>query len=537
MCAKFNGVGARPVGRSPVLSESSPSGRTHEGGAGYARDARSELFLLAVTNMVGEKTFYETAADRDDRFTALVRQVAVDDPEWLVSMIGWLRGEANMRSASLVAALEGAKARVDAGARGHSRQMVNAALQRADEPGEALAYWTSRYGRSIPKPVKRGIADGTARLYNERSVLKYDTDSKGYRFGDVLNLVHASPREGAAWQGALFKHVQDRRRGRGGAPDPALLPVLAANAAFSDRAAADPGVLLDPDALQRAGLTWEAALSLAGDRVDRARLWEAIIPSMGYMALLRNLRGFDEAGVSDAVAERVMAKLTDPAEVERSRQLPMRFLSAYRAAPSLRWGYALERALSLSLANVPTLSGRTLIMVDTSGSMRASFSKDGALKRWDAAALFGIALGQRCAAADVVSFSSVSYWVSDIPGAKTKVFDLRRGESLLGAVKRWDDGGWFLGGGTDTAAALREKFAGHDRVVVVTDEQANEDPIEVDQSVPSRVPMYTWNLAGYERGHAPSGQRNRYAFGGLSDAAFGMIPLIEAGRSADWPWV
>ena len=36
---------------------------THEGGVGYARDPESELFLLAATNMVGEDTFYERAAD------------------------------------------------------------------------------------------------------------------------------------------------------------------------------------------------------------------------------------------------------------------------------------------------------------------------------------------------------------------------------------------------------------------------------------------------------------------------------------------
>ena len=47
--------------RSPITSETQPAGRTFEGGSGYARDAKSELFLLAVTNMVGEHTFYESA--------------------------------------------------------------------------------------------------------------------------------------------------------------------------------------------------------------------------------------------------------------------------------------------------------------------------------------------------------------------------------------------------------------------------------------------------------------------------------------------
>lgn len=155
---------------------------------------------------------------------------------------------------------------------------------------------------------------------------------------------------------------------------------------------------------------------------------------------------------------------------------------------------------------------------------------------WDAAALFGIALGQRCVSADVVSFSSAQYYVHDPKGARTKAFPLTKGGSLLKDVQKWKDGDWFLGGGTDTSAALRQEFNRHDRVVIVTDEQAAYSPTDVTRSIPESVPMYTWSLAGYQAGHAPSGGRNRHAFGGLTDQAFGMIPLLEAGRDAAWPW-
>src|SRR5690606_6111948 len=111
-----------------------------------------------------EATFYEDAATRDARYEALVARVAVEDPPWMARFVRWLRDGANMRSASLVAALQAAKAMADAGIPG-PRQIVDSALQRADEPGEALAWWTGRYGRAIPKPVKRGIADAVRRLY------------------------------------------------------------------------------------------------------------------------------------------------------------------------------------------------------------------------------------------------------------------------------------------------------------------------------------------------------------------------------------
>jgi hypothetical protein len=71
-------------------------------------------------------------------------------------------------------------------------------------------------------------------------------------------------------------------------------------------------------------------------------------------------------------------------------------------------------------------------------------------------------------------------------------------------------------------------------VVIVTDEQTAT--ADVSATVSAHVPVYTWNLAGYQHGHGPSGTSNRHTFGGLTDAAFRMIPLLEAGRDGVWPW-
>lgn len=74
-------------------------------------------------------------------------------------------------------------------------------------------------------------------------------------------------------------------------------------------------------------------------------------------------------------------------------------------------------------------------------------------------------------------------------------------------------------------------------MLIVTDDQASYSGFgDPTRQVPERVPVYTWNLAGYRAGHGPSGTRYRHTFGGLSDAAFRLVPLLEAGRDADWPW-
>ena len=87
--SKFNVAGrSAAAATSPINTEAIATGVTCEGASGYARDARSELFLLAVSNMVGENTFYEGAAVRDARFAALVRALAVTDPAWTARLTG-----------------------------------------------------------------------------------------------------------------------------------------------------------------------------------------------------------------------------------------------------------------------------------------------------------------------------------------------------------------------------------------------------------------------------------------------------------------
>ncbi|MFC9944923.1 TROVE domain-containing protein [Streptomyces pratensis] len=499
---------------------------TYEGGRAYVREPREELFLLAVGNFVSQRTYYESGEERDERFARLVGGLAVEDPAWTAGLLRWLRSEGNMRTASLVGAAAYVRARLDAGtSEGPSnRSVIASVLQRADEPGELLAHWTSVYGRNVPQPVKRGVADAVRRLYTSRSLLKYDTASKGFRFGDVLNLVHASPDPEKPWQGALFKHALDRRHHPERAVPPASDRMLTAHRALTELPADERRSLVTgPDGAERlagAGMTWEATAGWLRGPMDAA-VWEAVIPSMGPMALLRNLRNFDEAGVRDEVAAQVAARLSDATEVSRSRQFPFRYLAAHRHAPSPRWADPLERALGHSLNGVPALPGRTLVLVDRSDSMFwDTVSERSELTRADAAAVFGAALALRAEQADLVEY-----------GWSSAAVAFRAGEPVLEVLKRF-----HRLGGTQTTKAVRTHFTGHDRVLVVTDEQAAphgagrpEDP------VPDGTPVYTWNLAGYLPAHGPTGP-HRHTFGGLTDAAFRMVGLIEAGSRAAWPW-
>lgn len=556
--SKFNRPTLRPAAPS-VITATGPA-LTFEGGTGYSRETKSDLFLLAVANFVGEDTFYEKASDRDERYAELVHKATAADPTWTAAFLGWLRTGAYMRSASIVGAAEFTAERLRLGQPGLSRQVIASVLQRADEPGEFIAYWTSRYGRSLPQPVKRGIADAVARLYTEYALLKYDTASHAVRFADVLELTHPKPifrlpeideasapvdademGEWLEWRtgeraeiearrsatlSALFRYALDRRHGR--EDDPELLnalPMVTANSAIRLYAqTAKPR--LTTERLRAAGMTWEDALSLAGDKYDKAELWEALIPTMGIMALLRNLRNFDEAGVSDEVAAGVCARFTDPQEIARSRQFPYRFLAAYEAAPSLRWGQALDTALGHSLSNVPALPGRTLILVDTSASMTTvGFSARSKMTPAKAAAIFGVTLAKR-SGADLYGFANGTFRHPVLAGSSV-IREVERFVARTGAV----------GHGTEIAASLRATYAGHDRVFIISDGQTFLDRLgEVTTAVPAHIPMYGYNLGGYATTTVKAGAPNRHEFGALNDSAFKVIPLLERGTVGNWPW-
>jgi hypothetical protein len=469
--------------------------------------------------------------------------VTGDGFAWLEGFLPWLRDEGNIRTAPVMLAAEAVHARLAAGLHGGSRQLIASVLQRADEPGEMLAYWTSRYGRAIPKPVKRGIGDALFRLYAEHPLLKYDTGSRPYRFADILALTHAGDRKGSSqggrfrggWQHDLFGYAVGRRYGRAEAPE--TLAMVQANQRLRAVAGEDPSALLDPLRLREAGMTWEDALSLAGPRVSKKDLWTALLPVLGYMAAIRNLRNLDEAGVSDEDAAQMAARIADPEQVRRSRQLPFRFLSACLAVPSLRWGHALERALDASLANIPELPGSTLVLIDTSASMGGTMSAKSRIAMVHAAALFGIAVARRNAGrAEVCGFADGQFRFAVPPGASV----LRSTAEFCACIGR-------VGHGTRITEAVRATYRNHDRVIIITDMQTFPDRasasylygagLDIAAAVPAHVPVYGFNLAGYTRSAMPGGHGNRHELGGLTDATFRLIPRIEAGLAGSWPWL
>jgi 60 kDa SS-A/Ro ribonucleoprotein len=152
--------------------------------------------------------------------------------------------------------------------------------------------------------------------------------------------------------------------------------------------------------------TWEVALSslgasgtLARSGADKREAWERLLreQKFGALALLRNLRNMREDGVDKSL---VLAAL---GSMSTARVLPLGFLAAARYA--LQWEEALEAAMLKCVARTEKLPGKTIVLVDVSGSMIAPLSRPSEMQRTDAA--YGLAvllpeIGERVA---VFSFS------------------------------------------------------------------------------------------------------------------------------------
>lgn len=297
-------------------------------------------------------------------------------------------------------------------------------------------------------------------------------------------------------------------------------------------------------------------------RISPSEQWDWFIPEMGIFALLRNLRNFDKDGISEESFRYVRDKLESPEVIAHSRLLPFRFLTAYLNVPSIRWGGPLERALTLSLPNVPVLPGKTLILIDMSASMhdnplsvRPGRSLQKGEKppvhpsRMQAGALFAFALALKNAnRVSVHGFAGANYGKDiqfRIDGITASASILRMMETLVRQTGK-------VGHGTEIARAMRETYAGHDRVAIFTDEQETySGPVivrslwsgqvyeghgDVNGAVPASVPVYCWNLAGYEFSCMPVKGANRHALAGLTDSSFRLMQQIESGLQARWPW-
>lgn len=418
--------------------------RTHEG-APAARNltVEQQLRRSVLSCLLWEKEFYEDGQSIADRIVALAEQAP---PAMVASLAIEARSQFNLRHAPLL--LLAVLAKTGAGTRLVS-ETIAATIQRADELSEFLAlYW--RNGKTpLSAQVKKGLALAFKK-FDAYQLAKYDRGNV-IRLRDVLFLSHAKPANDDQQQ--LWKQLVDNE-------------------------------LSAPD-------TWEVALSGGADKKET---FERLIceRKLGYLALLRNLRNMVGAGCDlDLVREAILARKG------ADRVLPFRFIAAAKACPTLE--PELDRAMIAGLTASHRLTGRTVIVVDISGSMRAQLAGKSEMTRMDAACGLAVMLRGACEQASVYATAGNDSTRVHATGFVPPRQGMALRDAITGMTHELGGGGIFLKPCLDFIEA-REKAA--DRLIVITDEQ--DCAIEKRHSPLLAAPFgkhnYLLNVASYRNG-------------------------------------
>jgi 60 kDa SS-A/Ro ribonucleoprotein len=390
-----------PLAYSPVL--------THEGAPAKRIDAEKQLRRLVLASMLWEDQFYIDGQSSAQLIAECIAKVA---PQTVAEIAIEARERQKLRHVPLLLVRELAR-RKDNPA-GLVAKTLARVIQRPDELAEFLAiYWKDKK-QPLAAQVKKGLA-AAFQKFDAYALAKYNRDG-AVKLRDVLFLSHAKAKD--AVQAETFKKLTEQ-------------------------------TLESPD-------TWEVALS-SGDKsksIEEKRAhWQRLLAEkkLGALALLRNLRNMQQASVPESEIRAALA------EAKTDRVLPFRFVAAARYAPALE--DALEGAMLRCVANAERLPGRTLLLVDVSGSMDAPISAKSDMKRMDAAAGLAVLLREIAEQVAVVTFS---HQVVQVPP--------RRGFALRDAIVNSQPHGATYLGAAVTALAQTPR----DRMIVITDEQSHD---------------------------------------------------------------
>lgn len=298
---------------------------------------------------------------------------------------------------------------------------------RPDEMTEFLSiYWADNANRkTLSAQVKLGLS-GAFRKFNEYQLAKYNRN-KDVKLRDVLRLVHPTPdsvEQCLLWE----KLLKDE--------------------------------LAVPD-------TWEVNISKVHTPEDKKNVWERLISErkLGASAFLKNMRNMVSVGVNSKIISDGLQN------INAEMLLPLDFFKAAKYAP----GYIreIEDALYKCMSAWPKLSGTTILVVDTSGSMARGLASKSEFSRMDAAIAMSILASEMCERVHIYATAGNDF--SRIHStAKIKPFrGFALGQEITRESKNLGTGGIFT---RQCLEYISSKEEAPDRIVVFSDSQDCDHP-------------------------------------------------------------
>ena len=368
------------------------------------------------------------------------------------------------------------------------RRTVRGIVRRGDDVTELMAFYLSAFGKPIPNALRKGICDAFAK-FDEYTLAKYKGAGRAVSMKDIVLLCH--PRPADEEQAALWRRLLEDR-------------------------------LETP-------VTWETQLSAKG---NNKQTWEELIDSgkVGYMALLRNLRNIKQAAPKNI--NMVWKTIEDPEAVRRSRQLPFRFLSAYREISDIagsRALSALESAVRASVENLPRLPGKTVIAVDTSGSMSSRLSRRSTVRCCEVGMMLGLIANRICEDSLFYTFDTT-----------IEKYPLTSHTALLETCMRNAAAGGGTRMGLPFEVMIQDGIQA-DRIIIISDNECNVNgssyrrPVqaladEYRQQSGNNIWVHAIDLMGYGTQQFAGPKTNIIA--GWSEKVMQFIPLAEQGAGS-----
>lgn len=453
-----------------------PAPRTHGGAPAVRIPAAEQLRRVVMTYILWEDSFYVDNKTHAKLIKELMHKCSLAD---CAAIALEARNQMKLRHVPLLIVREMARhPQLSKSPRVVSDTLAEV-IQRADELAEFVAIYWAEGKCPLSKQIKLGLAKAFQK-FSEYDLAKYNRD-KDVKLRDVLFLCHSKPADARG-----DRYTRDERASIRLNPEAVDLNLSEGEELY--RKLVDDQ-LRTPD-------TWEVELSQSKDKL---KSWRRLLSEnkLNDLAFLRNLRNMLKVGIT-------VKDLAKSGEHRRwKRVLPFRFLSAARMVPQLE--PLLEHWMFQALEGTPKLKGHTVLLIDTSGSMKDALSAKSDLTRLDTAKALAMLLRELCESVEVYAFDTTVRLVLPC-----------RGFALADAI-----GG--AGGGTCLGAAVASVRGRADvgRLIVLTDEQSS-DPVG---TAPAPL-SYMINVAAYRHGVGTGDSWLR--INGFSEAIVSYIQAWEA---------
>jgi hypothetical protein len=459
-------------------------------------DFQKEVASIILNSMINGDSNYESESDRLEKIENSVVQ-NLDNAEFLAKAMIYARNDGNLRSVThflagvLVENVKGSS---------FLKPALEKTLIRPDDATEMVALWNSRNTKSIPNALRKAIKNRLESRWGAYQLKKYYGNGN-VKVSNLINICHPTPKDDE--QRTVFKQALE-----GTLPNIATAQTVNAGSTGDERA--------------------ENYSMMLKER------------TLGYMALLKNLKNILEAGVSDETVDDICNLLRNENAVLKSRVLPFRFVQAYNIVSNIQIDKFKSKKILKAIEDGFVLSAGNIGIVQPGEKVALLLDESGSMQGWGRADddKTPFAIGKTLMAAMLVGLdkeNTIGWLWAD----NAREVNIDKGPmTFIKETKTY-------GGGTDLGSAIKGLIKTEtvvDKIVIFTDMQENQiggwggktfnESMKDYRKINPNVQVLFWNLEGYGGGTPMKLNHNVLEIAGYSDKMLQLVPKMWKNQDA-----